>query len=161
MSTRKPPRIQIEAGRVDVGRRPTPAKAVEPRPITVRLDAAAFAELEARTGDERGEGLPTVAQVAIGRYLEVCRREVPRDLSEGEWNLIRDSLNGVWLQEEMGGPSSIAVIQAQIDDSMTLNGAARKWKVDGEVLLGKIAKWSYAQKVAVVDAVERWWREQD
>ncbi len=137
------------------------AKEIEPRPITVRLPAEQFAELEARTGDERGEGLPTVAQVAIGRYLEVCRRELPRDLGEPEWNLIRDSLNGVWLQEEMGGPSSIALLQAQIHDSIVLSGAAKGWKVDGEVLLGKISKWSYAQKVAVVDAVERWWREQD
>lgn len=133
-------------------------KESEPRPITVRLTPPVFAELEARAGDERGEGLPTVAQVAISRYIEICRREAP-DLAEPEWNLIRDSLNGVWLTEELGGPSSVAFITAEIEDSIRLNKYDEKHGVDAKKLRAKMATWTYANKVAIVDAVERWWRE--
>jgi hypothetical protein len=135
-------------------------KPAEVRPITVRLQPSVFAELAERAGEERGEGLPSVAQMAIARYLEVVRREVPL-LSEQQWHVIRDALNGVWLEEELGGPSSVAFVNSQIEDAIRLSRLDRKHDCDGAVLIAAMTSWTYANKLAVVDAVERWWRDSE
>jgi hypothetical protein len=45
----------------------------------------------------------------------------------------------------------------EIEDALALDGLAAKWDVDGPRLVATILGWSLVQRLAVVDAVERFW----
>lgn len=90
------------------------------------------------------------------RYQEILRRtQIEKRLSDTEWNLVRDSLNGVAHQPA----SQIRHLWHGIEDSIQLDGLAEKWEVDGDALLEKLRDLSFVEEVAVVEAVERWWIE--
>lgn len=129
----------------------------EPRPITVRLSHETFSALKARAGNERGEGLPSVSQTAIERYLEICRRELATiALDEPSWSLLRDAwCSTMWTADTIG------YVDHQIADAIHYEGLAEKWGVDGEQLVAAIRSWSYAQRVAVVAEVEWWYLHRD
>lgn len=97
-----------------------------------------------------------MAQDAIERYLETCRRELATvALDERSWNLLRDAWSSTrWTAD------AIQLVDHQIVDAIRLDGLAEKWDVDGTRLVETIRTWSYAQRVAVVDEVERWFRTQ-
>jgi len=82
------------------------------------------------------------------------RRSLPR-LTVGEWCLLWDALNGVWLRE----PASMAInsVKLEIADHITLNGADITWDVDKGALLDKLDALPFAGLLAIVDAVERFW----
>ena len=102
-----------------------------------------------------GRGLShRLAQIA-DRYLEVLReaRTSLPALSEAEWSLLRDSLNGT-LHEPA---AMIRAMWVGVDDSIRLDGLDVKWGVDGAALVAKLRTLDYAQALAVVEAVEAWW----
>lgn len=87
------------------------------------------------------------------RYAEILRRNQP-SLSEPEWNLIRDSLNGT-LHEPA---AMIGGVWQGVEDSLA-DGLGAKWGVDGPELVRKLRGLSFAQEVALVEAIEAWWAE--
>ncbi len=90
----------------------------------------------------------------LDRYGEIMRREQPQ-LTEAEWNLMRDVLNGCWLSPAR----SCAWIDIEAEDGIRLNGLDAKWEVDGPALVAKLRALTFAQRVAIVDAVEIWWAQ--
>lgn len=90
------------------------------------------------------------------RYREIMRRtQIEKKLTEAEWNLMRDSLNGT-----INEPASqITRLWHGIEDSIKLDGLAQKWDVDGDALLSKLRDLTYVEEVAAVEFVERWWIE--
>lgn len=94
----------------------------------------------------------TAVSRMIERYAEVCRRSLP-ELSEAEWNLLRDSLNGLCPEPA----ASVAWLAMGVRDSIALDHLDRKWDVDGAAILSKLDTLDYAGCCAVLDAVERWW----
>jgi hypothetical protein len=88
-------------------------------------------------------------QRAVDRYLEVCRRALPA-LRVDEWELIMDSLLGTL-------HDTVAALEQGVADSIRLDLLDKKWGVDGDALLSKLASLDYAGRVAIVDYAERYW----
>jgi hypothetical protein len=82
----------------------------------------------------------------------------PPQLSEGEWNLLRDILNSTHMD-----PGQVRrwpwLLAADVRDSAP-DGLAEKWAVDLEALARRLESLHPADAWAVVDSVRRWWAEQ-
>lgn len=93
----------------------------------------------------------------LDRYAEILRRErVEQLFSEAEWSALRDMLNGV--VSEPAGMIRGSLLMGW-EDSLE-DGIAEKWDVDPAVMGDKLRGLSFAQEVAVIEAVQRWWHEQ-
>lgn len=113
------------------------------------LSPGAEDALGARATGERDRS--AVASRMMERYAEICRRSLP-ELSDAEWDLLRDSLNG-WLPEPA---ASVGWLAMGVRDSIEMDGLAGKWGVDGPALLSRLEALDYAGCLAVLDAVEQW-----
>jgi hypothetical protein len=124
-------------------------------PIYLRLPAPLKAEL-ARRGDLERGGAADIVRRDLARYYQLLREEERRlPVSEQEWNLLRDALNGVLID-------AIAwrFLDHEIADAIRLDQLDAKWGVDGAALVETLRALCPGQTLAVVDAVERWWRGQ-
>jgi Arc/MetJ-type ribon-helix-helix transcriptional regulator len=137
---------------------------MEDRPISLRLPKSAYDEIARRVqpagNDHDREYLRSdVIRAAIARYYECCRRHLAMlGLTREELALCCDALNGVWLTADAdSGAAQLAVIWAGIADAIRLDGLAKKHGVDSEKLLARLQAATYADLVALVDFVERFW----
>jgi len=111
------------------------------------------AALAARA-DDATRSISQVAQRDLGRYYDLLALALGAVvLSEGEAALIVDGLNGSYVEL-----MTAQLLAAEIADSLD-DGLADKWDVDGPALVAKVAGWSLASRLAVCDAVERFWRD--
>jgi hypothetical protein len=102
--------------------------------------------------EARGDNLAEVVRRDLGRYYQLLERELRWvRLSEGEASLLCDALNGSLIDDPQ-------VLEAEIADACDLDGLHAKWAIDRDALLASLRSWTYAQRVAVLDAVERYWR---
>jgi hypothetical protein len=128
-----------------------------PRSPHVQFRAGELAPLleeRAREGDSSG----SIAARDLERYYRTLSDELRRvPLEEPEWNVLRDSLNGYLHTPAL--PAHIALL-ANVEDSLQLDGLARKWQTDGDGLLAKLRALTPTQALAVIDQVERWWNQQ-
>lgn len=93
----------------------------------------------------------------LDRYAEILRRErVEKMFSDAQWNALRDLLNGTLSEPAELIRGSLAM---SWEDSIE-GGIAEKWDVDPQSMQQKLAALTYVQEVAIVEAVERWWRDQ-
>lgn len=96
--------------------------------------------------------------VTIGdRYSEIVRRQrVETKFAEAELNALRDCCNGTLFE-----PAQLidGAILANFEDS-AIDGLYDKWTIDGPATAAKIAALSYPEQVALVEAIEQWWRTQ-
>lgn len=93
----------------------------------------------------------------LDRYAEILRRErVEKMFSDAQWNALRDLLNGTLSEPAELIRGSLAM---SWEDSIE-DGIAEKWDVDPQSMQQKLAALTYVQEVAIVEAVERWWRDQ-
>lgn len=103
--------------------------------------------------ENRSGRLNTVAE----RYLEIVRRDVP-ELSEAEWCVVCDALNGYWME---GAPElGLRFAWANIADADRLDGLGRKWGVDAQALAVRIRDLPMGALVALAEVVERFWAPQ-
>lgn len=102
-----------------------------------------------------GAGAANDDQVAardLGRYYDLMALALASvDLTLGEASLMVDATNGTMIDL-----TTAQMLAAEIADSLE-DGLAEKWDVDGRALVAKINGWSLAQRLAVCDAVERFW----
>ena len=120
---------------------------------SIYLTPAATDALVLRYKDE-GNRSAAVSRM-IERYAELAQRAMP-DLTEAEWNLCRDALNGWFIDTA----ESIKFVPWEVADGIKLNGLDEKWKVDGPALVAKLEAMDFSALCALLDAVERWWVEQ-
>ena len=97
-----------------------------------------------------------VLNAVSDRYLEIIRRSAPT-LSVGEWCMLWDSLNGVWMQDNAS--LYVGSLTQGVSDSIGLDSLDRKWKVDGHELLAKLHGMSFCELLAIVDTAERFWMD--
>ena len=115
--------------------------------VTIRANAALAAELAAR-----GEPLGAALRRDIERYYEAIAATLGEiGLSEPEWNYLRDLLNGSLLDA-----STARYLWAEVEDAEP--EIADKWGIDARDLSGRIRTLPTFSRLAICDAVERWWR---
>lgn len=89
------------------------------------------------------------------RYAEIIRRtRVASRFTEAELNALRDCCNGTWFE-----PAQLidGAIRANFDDSLP-DGLADKWDVDPDKVRAKLDALTYADQVALVENIEKFWR---
>lgn len=90
------------------------------------------------------------------RYYTVLEKERDRlDLSVGEASLLVDALQGT----VVSGPSYREEICFAVEDACRHEGVDEKWGVEVEPLLEKLAHMSPGGVMAILDAVERFWKK--
>ena len=119
--------------------------------LSISLPDNVTKELEIRSS---GNISGTIAQ-QIERYtmsLFQARLKLRDVLTEAEMGLILDVLNGIFIV-------SPAYIIQEIADAVRYDRSDEKWECDGEALIAKMAQFTYAENLAIVDAAERFWLE--
>lgn len=126
-------------------------KGVSPR-ITFVLFPEMLAE-SVKARRQHGEYVGLTARRDLERFYHVLAKELSViELTEGEASLIVDACNGVIWE-----PWSVGLLPASIADAITCEQLDKKWSVDGKQLVEKLRKLTYTQKLAVIDAAERFW----
>lgn len=111
------------------------------------------AHLAARADVDTNAAASQVAQRDLGRYYDLMALTLASvELSQGEASLIVDALNGTLIDL-----TAAQMLAAEIADGLD-DGLAEKWGVNGPALVAKVGSWSLAQRLAVCDAAERFWR---
>ena len=90
------------------------------------------------------------------RYLAVLayeRRELRPKFSPAECGLILDACNGVAFFDSF----SVRLFPEGVRDAIEMEELDAKWQVDGPALLAKLDATTFSQRMAFVDAVQRWW----
>ncbi|RMD64249.1 hypothetical protein D6833_04635 [Candidatus Parcubacteria bacterium] len=115
--------------------------------------------IETRGGGQScGISVSGLINAVADRYMETVRRHLPR-LAVGEWLLIFDAMNGVWSGDN--SVLDVLSVPAEIEDAVKLNNLDSKWDVDGKTLVKKLHGLDWCQRLAVLDATERFWCRDD
>lgn len=93
-----------------------------------------------------------LAQRDLERYYHLLALALASvSLTSGQAGMIVDVLNGTLI-----GTSTAQLLADEMSDSLA-DGYATKWEVDGPALVATVRSWSLLQRMAVCDAVERFW----
>lgn len=109
---------------------------------------------QARPGEEQSYDRSSVIVRSLDRYfyaLAAARRDLRSRFSSGEQGLILDVANGTLF----GSPCAIGFLEHEVAAALA-DGAAERWHVDGPALMKKLKALSYVEKLALIDAAERW-----
>lgn len=93
----------------------------------------------------------------LSRYYALLHAELDTaagDLSAEEALLICDAMRGTYLSDQL---VEARHLDDDLRDSIALESLAGKWSVDEARLLRTVTGWSVGQRLAVLDAVERFW----
>lgn len=123
-----------------------------PKTVSFYLSADALKVLDDRESDRASGGRSGALELILGRYAEICRRDLP-DLSSGEWSLCADALNGVMFRD----PFTPHLLWANVDDAIKFGSLDKKWNVDGPALVQKVRALRFGATIALLDEVERYW----
>jgi hypothetical protein len=115
--------------------------------VQIRLGPLAGA-IEARTD---GAPAQTVRRDLERYYALLSLALASVEMTSAEASLIVDALNGTAISL-----TTAQMLAAEIEDALK-DGLAKKWGVDGAALVAKIGAWTLAQRLGVLDAVERFW----
>ncbi len=137
-------------------------------------DPNSYARVEFRPSGPLGQQLTARADIPTDgktnrAVTEVARRDLTRlyallaadlaavHLTRGEALFLCDMLNGSHIDDQL---LTVRHLHHEITDAIP-DGLDVKWDVDGEKLAAKVAGWTLSQRLAVVDAVERYWQLDD
>jgi hypothetical protein len=111
-----------------------------------------YEKCRGKTGDLL-YGIDDMGLRDLSLYYMILRAELATiQLTEGEACLILDACNGVYYVGHM-----IQVLVDDVKEAIETEGLEAKWNVDGPTLMTKLRHLTYAQLVAIVDAMERYW----
>ena len=111
---------------------------------SIYLTPAIAREIEARERD--GNRSATVRR-CVERYVEICRRHRP-ELRDAEYRSICEALADL--------PAiSAGLVHAHLAEASDFEALAANYGVDGCGLVRRISGLEYADRVALVDAIER------
>lgn len=123
--------------------------------ITIPTHTLAHVEArQARSGEEQSYDRSATIAKSLDRYfyaIAAARRGLRSRVSKSELGLILDVANGTLF----GSPCAINYLEHEVAAAL-IDGAAERWHVDGAALMKKLKALSYAEKLAIVDAAERW-----
>jgi hypothetical protein len=125
--------------------------------LSITMPAHTLAQVEARQAnpqDEQSTDRSATIAKSLDRYfyaLNSARRDLRERFSAGEQGLLIDVLNGTLF----GSPCAIGFLEHEVAAAL-IDGAAERWHVDGAALMKKLKALSYVEKLALIDAAERW-----
>jgi hypothetical protein len=125
--------------------------------LSITIPAHTLAHVEARqarSGEEQSYDRSATIAKSLDRYfyaLNSARRGLRERFSAAEAGLILDVANGCLFSS----PSAIGFLEHEVAAALA-DGAAERWHVDGATLMKKLKALSYAEKLALIDAAERW-----
>lgn len=123
--------------------------------ITIPTHTLAHVEArQARAGEEQSYDRSATIAKSLDRYfyaIAAARRGLRSRVSKSELGLILDVANGTLF----ASPCAINFIEHEVASALA-DGGAEKWQVDGPALHKKLAALTYCEKLALVDAAERW-----
>lgn len=106
--------------------------------------------------EERGEARSTIISRDLERLYTLYRRSLRRvNLTIDEACLVVDALNSSLMTAD-----TAHLLWASIEDAIQHEDLAKKWGVDGKVLVEKLQSLNEIQSMAVIDAAERFWSQQ-
>lgn len=126
--------------------------------LSITMPAHTLAQIEARQarpGEEQSYDRSATIAKALDRYfyaLASARRGLRSRFSEAEQGILLDVANGALF----AAPCAVGFIEAEVAAAI-VDGVADKWGVDGPALIKKLKALSYTEKLALIDAAERWW----
>lgn len=102
---------------------------------------------------QRGDLKPgAVAQRDLGRYYDALALALAQvHLTREQAMLLVDALNGTFIDL-----NAAQMLHYEIADALG-DGLAEKWRTNGPALVETVRGWSLLQRLAVLDAIERWW----
>lgn len=106
---------------------------------------------------DSGHGGPSLSgrvNSVVLRYGEIAREACPA-LTVEQWCAVCDALNGVYLAADHPDFDPARHIWAEIADADRLEGTGAKWGVDAAALAESVRLMSFAQRVAVLEVVQR------
>jgi len=101
--------------------------------------------------ERRGGGKPNFSRVLatiIDRYAEIVRQHRPT-LTDAEWKLLAEAIG----ERHLDDPFQIRALGELVADALTIDRLGKKHKVP-EGFAAKVDALGFAEKVAIVDAVE-------
>lgn len=102
----------------------------------------------------RGQEVSTIIGRDLERLYTLYSRALRQvNLTIKEASLLVDLLNGT-----LSDANSAASLHWEVDDGIRLDGLDSKWGIDGAEFIKKIASLSEIQKLALIDAAERFWQ---
>jgi hypothetical protein len=125
--------------------------------LSITMPSHTLAQVEARQarpGEEQSTDRSSVIAKSLDRYfyaIAAARRGLRSRFNSAEQGLILDVANGALF----ASPCAIGFLEHEVAAAL-VDGAAEKWQVDGPALMKKLKALSYVEKLALIDAVERW-----
>lgn len=126
--------------------------------LSITMPSHTLAQVEARQArpgeDQSVDRSATIAK-SLDRYfyaIAAARRDLRERFNSAEQGLLLDVANGALF----ASPCAIGFLEHEVAAAIT-DGLAEKWQVDGPALIEKLTALSYAEKLALIDAAERWW----
>lgn len=87
------------------------------------------------------------------RAGRVLTRAAAPALTEGQWGLLCDMLNGTFIEDNTGD-----YLWADIAESGKLDGLAKKWGVDTDAFSQQVRDMTPAARFFILDVVVRFWK---
>jgi hypothetical protein len=111
-----------------------------------------------RSAEPTGAAASATLRRIVARYLDLVEDELTGiELTEAEAALVCDALNGLW----MGEAAAVRLLWAEVADAIAHDALDAKWGVEGEALVSKLRRLTPGQRLALLDAVERFWQQPD
>jgi len=126
--------------------------------LSITIPTHTLAQVEARQAnpqDEQSTDRSSTIAKSLDRYfyaLAAARRGLRSRFSKNELGLITDVANGALF----ASPCAVGFLEHEVAAAI-VDGAAERWHVDGPALMKKLKALSYVEKLALIDAAERWW----
>ena len=125
--------------------------------LSITMPSHTLAHVEARQAnpqDEQSTDRSATIAKSLDRYfyaLAAARRDLRSRFSSGEQGLILDVANDCLFSS----PCAVGFIEHEVAAGIA-DGLAERWQVDGPALVKKLKALSYVEKLALIDAAERW-----
>ena len=125
--------------------------------LSITIPTHTLAQVEARQAnpqDEQSTDRSSTIAKSLDRYfyaLAAARRGLRSRFSKNELGLITDVANGALF----ASPCAVGFLEHEVAAAL-VDGGAERWQVDGPALIKKLKALTYCEKLALVDAAERW-----
>lgn len=106
--------------------------------------------------DERGDKRSPILNRDLHRYYMIltgCVQDMANLFTENEKGLLLESLCNIIFSDMF----TIQTVPTRVRGIAVEMGLSQKWDVDLDLIVRKLDQLSYIERIALADAIERWW----